>query len=68
MNNNNMNNLNLNNLFQSLNSNPMFQRAQEMAQGKSKDDIMAIAQNICKEKGINFEEAWAAFQNQMKGR
>lgn len=50
-----------------LRGNPLFQRAQQMAQGKTKEELMQIAKNICSEKGLNIDEAWSQFQNQMKG-
>ena len=51
-------------MLQNLNSNPLFQQAQRMAQGKSKAEIIQIARNICREKGINFDEAYSIFQSQ----
>lgn len=54
-------------LLAQLKGNPLFQRAQQMAQGRSKDELMQIAKNICNEKGLNIDEAWSQFQNQMKG-
>ena len=61
---------NNNNPFQQLmsfTSNPLFQQAQKMAAGKSKDEIMAIAKNICMSKGIDFDEAYSQFSQFMKG-
>lgn len=51
-------------MLQNLNSNPLFQQAQRMAQGKSETEIIQIARNICREKGINFDEAYSIFQSQ----
>lgn len=51
-------------MLQNLNSNPLFQQAQRMAQGKSEAEIIQIARNICREKGINFDEAYSIFQSQ----
>ena len=51
-------------MLQNLNSNPLFQQAQRMAQGKSEVEIIQIARNICREKGINFDEAYSIFQSQ----
>lgn len=51
-------------MLQNLNSNPLFQQAQRMAQGKSQEEIIQIARNICREKGINFDEAYSIFQSQ----
>lgn len=51
-------------MLQNLNSNPLFRQAQRMAQGKSEAEIIQIARNICREKGINFDEAYSIFQSQ----
>ena len=51
-------------MLQNLNSNPLFQQAQRMAQGKSEAEIIQIARNICREQGINFDEAYSIFQSQ----
>ena len=51
-------------MLQNLNSNPLFQQAQRMAQGESEAEIIQIARNICEEKGINFDEAYSIFQSQ----
>jgi hypothetical protein len=45
-------------------SHPLFKRAQEMAAGKSNEELQKIALNLCKERGLDFEEAFAAFQKQ----
>lgn len=58
---------NLMQILQNLNSNPLFIQAQKMANGKSEQEILLIAQNICKEKGIDFNEAYQQFQKMMKG-
>ena len=52
---------------QSLISNPLYQRAQEMAKGKNENELREIALNICKEKGIDFNNAFQQFQLQFKG-
>lgn len=36
------------------NNNTLFKRAQEMAKGKDENELKQIAQNICKEKGIDY--------------
>ena len=51
---------------QMLRSNPLFQRAQQMAQGKSENELKQVANNLCKQKGISLEDAYNQFQNQMK--
>lgn len=45
-------------------SNPLFRQAQNMAQGKSPDQIKQACMNICKQRGIDFDQAWSQFQSQ----
>lgn len=52
---------------QMLRSNPLFQRAQQMAQGKSEDELKQIANNLCKQKGIDINEAYKQFEQQFSG-
>ena len=54
-------------MMQSLTSNPLFQQAQKMANGKSEEEIMTIAKNICASRGTDFQEAYTKFQQFMKG-
>lgn len=49
---------------QMLKSNPLFQRAQQMAQGKSEEELRQIANNLCKQRGIDFDEAYGQFKKQ----
>ena len=49
---------------QMLRSNPLFQRAQQMAQGKSEEELKQIANNLCKQRGIDINEAYAQFEKQ----
>ena len=51
-------------MMQQYQNNPMFRRAQQMAAGKSPQQIQQIAQNICNQKGINIDEAFNQFKNQ----
>lgn len=37
-------------------TNPMFQRAMQMLQGKDHDAQMEVLNNICKQKGINLQQ------------
>ena len=46
-----------------LSQNPLFQRAVQMAQGKSEAELIQTAENICREKGINVEQAKQAFNS-----
>lgn len=51
---------------QMLKNNPLFQRAQQMAQGKSQEELKQIASNLCKQRGIDMDEAFQQFQKQME--
>ena len=53
-------------MLQQLNSNPYFQQAEKMAKGKSEKEIMEIAKNICREKGINIDEEFEIGNNNLK--
>lgn len=44
-------------------SNPLYARAQQMAEGKSPEQLQQIAKNICQEKGIDYEQAMRQFQS-----
>lgn len=50
----------MNNQFQ---SNPLFARAKEMANGKSENEIIETAKNLCKQKGLDFETEFTKFKN-----
>ena len=52
---------------QNIGSNPLFQQEQKMSQGKSEQEIIQIAKNICKEKGIDFDSAFSTFKSMMGG-
>lgn len=52
---------------QILRSNPLFQRAQQMAQGKSEEELKQIANNLCKQRGIDLNEAYIQFEKQFSG-
>lgn len=54
-------------LQQNIDSNPLFLQAQKMSQGKSQEEIIQIARNICKEKGIDFDSAYSAFKSMIGG-
>lgn len=50
---------------QLLNSNnPLFMRAQQMAQNKTPQEIQQIAMNLCKERGFDFQAMLQQFQSQ----
>lgn len=43
---------------------PMFRQAQQMAEGKTPEQIKETCKNLCKQRGIDFDQAWAQFQSQ----
>ena len=47
-------------------NNPLFQRAQQMAEGKDEDQLEQTARNLCKQRGIDFDTAFAEFKRQYK--
>ena len=51
---------------QMIGNNPLYQRAQQMAQGKSEKELEQIAQNLCRTMGINMDDAIKQFKMQMK--
>ena len=65
-----MNNPQQNMMQQILNSNnPLFIRAQQMADGKTPEEIQQIAMNLCKERGFDFQtmlQQFKTFQSQFK--
>lgn len=52
---------------QMLKSNPLFQRAMQMAHGKSEEELKQIANNLCKQRGIDLNEAYKQFEQQFSG-
>lgn len=54
-------------MMNQLNNNPMFRQAQQMAQGKSPEELKQTCQNLCKQRGIDFDAAWSQFQSQFPG-
>ena len=57
-----MNPQNLMNLLSNYKTNPLFSRAQQIANGKNEQELEQIARNICQEKGINFDQAMSQFK------
>lgn len=47
------------------NGNPLFQRAQEMAKGKSPEELEQVARNLCQQRGIDINAAFQQFQQVM---
>ena len=54
----------MNQMFQQYQNNPMFQRAQQMAAGKSPQEIRQIANNLCNQRGIDMNSAMEQFKRQ----
>lgn len=48
------------------NNNPVLKNAVEMAKNGKNEDLMQLAQNLCKEKGINFDKEFKEFMNNFK--
>lgn len=46
-------------------NNPLFQRAQQMAQGKSEQELEQVARNLCQQRGVDFEAMKQQFQGMM---
>lgn len=45
-------------------NNPMFQRAMQMAEGKSEDEIKQVINNVCQQRGVNVQQALGMFKSQ----
>ena len=52
-------------MTQQLQSNPLFQRAQQMAQGKSPQELEQVARNLCQQRGIDLDSAMSQFKQMM---
>lgn len=46
----------------SFNSNPLYQRAQQMVQGKNEQQLEQTAENLCRQRGIDMQQALKQFQ------
>lgn len=44
-------------------NNPQFQRAVQMAQGKSPEELQQTVRNLCEQKGINFDQTIQQMSN-----
>ena len=51
-------------MIQQLQSNPLFQRAQQMSQGTTEQELQQICKNLCQQRGLNLDEAMAQFKSQ----
>lgn len=52
-------------MTQQLQNNPLFQRAQQMAQGKSPQELEQVAKNLCQQRGIDLDLAMNQFKQMM---
>lgn len=48
------------------NNNPILKNAVEMAKNGDNEGVMKLAENLCKEKGINFEKDFKKFSQDYK--
>lgn len=53
-------------LMRTMHNNPMFRRAQQMAAGKSEEELKQTAMNLCKQMGFDFEEMQNRFNAEMQ--
>lgn len=51
-------------MFKMFGNNPMFQRAQQMAQGRNTSQMEEVCRNVCKQRGFDFDEMKANFEKQ----
>lgn len=49
------------NPFGNVFNNPLFHRAQQMAQGKTPQELEQVARNLCQQRGININDAMKQF-------
>lgn len=49
----------MNNVFQ---NNPLFQRAKQMASGKSEKELEQVAMNLCRQRGVDINKAFEQFK------
>ena len=47
-----------------MNFNPVFVQAMKMAQGKNPQELEQIARNICKERGLDYDQMFSQFKQQ----
>lgn len=52
---------------QMIRNNPLYKRAEQMAQGKNENELKQVAVNLCKQRGIDINAAYKQFQHFMGG-
>lgn len=55
-------------MMQQFSGNPLFQRAKQMAQGKSQQELEQVARNLCQQRGIDINAAFSQFQQRFAGQ
>lgn len=50
---------------QMCNTNPLFNRAMQMSNGKSEQEIKQVANNLCEQLGVPIDKAFEEFKKQM---
>lgn len=53
-------------LMQTMHNNPMFRRAQQMAEGKNEEELRQTALNLCKQMGFDFDEMQKNFRSELE--
>lgn len=56
----------INRMMGQLQFNPLFQRAQQMANGKSEQEIIQTVKNLCSQRGLDFDKAYQQFSSTMQ--
>lgn len=64
----NQSNSNTQQLYQLASSSPLFQRAQQMADGKTSKELEQVAKNICEQKGISYDDAFRTFSQMFNNK
>ena len=52
-------------LNEQITSSPLYLRAQEMAKGRTPQELEQVARNICDQKGIKYDDAYKAFSQML---
>ena len=60
-------NIVMNIIQKQMGNNPMINNLMDMAQKGNKNGVETFARNLCKEKGMDFDNEFKSFMNQIKG-
>lgn len=61
-----MNQMQMNMIEKGLANDPNFQWAKQMVEGKNEDELLTVAENLCKQRGIDLKQAYKAFEQFQK--